>query len=61
MQEDTLLLIYKDSFQNDTVFINKLNIIAKNHKEAEDVGDHGWIHFKSHSKEKAQQNRPGVK
>lgn len=34
IQDDTLLNIYKDCFYTDQVFINKLEIIAKNHKNA---------------------------
>jgi len=50
--DDILLNIYKECFSTDQVFLNKLEIIAKNHKEAEDSADSEWIHEKKHNKEK---------
>lgn len=50
------MLIYKDCFNSDQVFINKLEIIAKNSKEAETNNDGDWIHSKRQSKEKT--NKP---
>lgn len=50
IQDDTLLLIYKDCFNTDQVFLNKLEIIAKNHKSAKQEEDQDWIQFKQQQK-----------
>ena len=59
-----MLLIYKDCFQTDHVFIDKLEIIAKNHAEPRE-DDQDWIRFKQQRAETGsaqtyaeQQQRP---
>jgi hypothetical protein len=43
-------LIYKECFSTDQIFINKLEIIAKNHRDAENTNAGDWIQAKSHLK-----------
>ena len=49
-QEDTLLEIYKQCYHTDQIFLNKMTMIAKNRKEAENDQDDGWIQAKQHQK-----------